>query len=315
MTNYEELKTRPRAFLAATSLTVEEFERLLPAFEAAYQARYGRDKTVEGEPRQRQVGGGAKGKLPRMADKLLFILVYEKTYPLQTMQGLHFGLSQGQTNMWIHRLLPIVQEALAALGLKPARDASAWAESETLKELPADFLIDGTERRHQRPQDQEQQVAAYSGKKKAHTDKNLLIVHSQTDQVLYLGPTEPGKTHDKKLVDQAQIEFPVGATLGKDTGFQGYEPPGVVTYQPKKKPKGRELSGADKFLNRIFSRIRIRVEHVIAWVKRCRIVKDVFRNTKENFSDLAMEVACGLHNFRVACRHPAPTIRLIDLRH
>ena len=292
---------------------MEEFEKLLPVFSEAYQAQYGADKTVEGKPRQRQAGGGAKGKLSRMADKLLFILVYEKTYPLQTMQGLHFDLSQGQANMWIHRLLPIVQEALAVLGMKPARDASTWADSEALKELPADFLIDGTERRHQRPQDQQQQVEDYSGKKKAHTDKNLLIVHGQTDQVLYLGPTEPGKTHDKKLADQAQIEYPAGASLGKDSGFQGYEPPGVVTYQPKKKPKGRELAAEDKFLNRIFSSVRIRVQYVIAWVKRCRIVKDVFRNTKAGFSDLVMEVACGLHNFRVACRHPAPTIKLLDL--
>jgi DDE superfamily endonuclease len=74
----------------------------------------------------------------------------------------------------------------------------------------------------------------------------------------------------------------------------------------------RLLEPSDKFLNRIVSGVRIRVEHVIAGVKRCRIVKDVFRNLTEGFSDLVMEVACALHNFRISFRHPQPTVNLLD---
>ena len=81
----------------------------------------------------------------------------------------------------------------------------------------------------------------------------------------------------------------------------------------QKKPRGRQLPVEDVFLNRIISGCRIRVEHVIAGVKRCRVVKETFRNTKEGFSDRAMEVACSLHNLRVACRHPVPTLNLLDL--
>jgi hypothetical protein len=73
------------------------------------------------------------------------------------------------------------------------------------------------------------------------------------------------------------------------------------------------LAAEDVFLNRIISGFRVEVEHMIAGVKRCRIVKDTFRNTKEGFSDLVMEVACGLHNLRVACRHPVPSLNLLDL--
>ena len=102
MLTYTTLQARPREFLAATGLTHEEFVRLLPAFLAAYAALYPSDKTVAGKIRQRQVGGGAKGVLSQMEDKLLFILVYQKTNPLQTMHGLHFQLSQPQTNYWIH---------------------------------------------------------------------------------------------------------------------------------------------------------------------------------------------------------------------
>jgi len=74
------------------------------------------------------------------------------------------------------------------------------------------------------------------------------------------------------------------------------------------------LSTADKWMNGIFAGARVLVENTIAGVKRCRIVKDVFRNTKEGFSDLVMEVACSLHNLRMDCRHPvAPTISLLQL--
>ncbi len=106
-------------------------------------------------------------------------------------------------------------------------------------EVAPDLLLDGTERRRQRPQETTQQRAHYSGKKKAHTDKNLLLVNEHSGKVAYLGPTLSGKTHDKKAADEAALTFPAGATLSKDTGFQGYEPSGVLTQQPKKSRKAK----------------------------------------------------------------------------
>src|ERR687888_2176630 len=159
MLTYTSLKDRPRDFLAATGLTHEEFARLLPAFATAYGALYSPDKTLEGKVRQRQVGGGAKGVLPQMADKRLFILVYQKTNPLQTMHGLQFGLSQPQTNYWIHHLLPVLQRALADLAMAPERDARQVATSPLTLEGAPNMAIDGTERRRQRPQDDTAQQA------------------------------------------------------------------------------------------------------------------------------------------------------------
>jgi DDE superfamily endonuclease/Helix-turn-helix of DDE superfamily endonuclease len=310
MLTYEGLKKKPKEFLAATSHTVEEFEYMLPEFSECYRKKYSR-LTVAGKARQRQSGGGSKGTLVQMEDKLLFILVYQKTYPLQTMQGLHFDLGQSSANDWIHRLLPILQEALSNLGMTPERDGAALAESAWFKELSADLLLDGSERRRQRPQDEQAQTDHYSGKKGTHTDKNLLISHAESSQVLYLSPTEPGHTHDKKLADEQAITYPPGATLGKDTGFQGYEPKAVITYQPKKKPKGKERPLEDLFFNSVIAGFRVRVEHAIAGVKRCRIVKDTFRNLKDGFSDLAMEVACALHNLRIAHRKPQLAFNLL----
>jgi hypothetical protein len=140
----------------------------------------------------------------------------------------------------------------------------------------------------------------------------LIIVNEYTEWIAYLSQTYSGKTHDKKVADLEDIHYPLGSGLKKDTGFQGYEPLGVRTLQPKKKPKGKELGLADKFFNRLISSVRIRVEHVIASIKRCRIVKDVFRNTKKGFSDLAMSIACALHNFRISLRHPIRKLPIKD---
>jgi hypothetical protein len=69
----------------------------------------------------------------------------------------------------------------------------------------------------------------------------------------------------------------------------------------------------DTFLNHRISSVRIIVEHVMAGVKRCRIVKEVLRLTPDGMSDLVMEIACGLHNLRVSCRHPLPTFDVRSL--
>src|SRR5260370_21702302 len=239
MLTYTTLQEGQGEFLVATGLPHEEFAHLLRAFATAYALLYPPEKTLEGKPRQRRAGGGATGTLPQMEDKLLFILVFQKTNPLQTMHGFQFQLSQPQTNYWIHHLLPVLQRALAALGMAPERDASRVATSPLALEGAPDGVLDATERRRQRPTDAAQQKEQYSGKKKTHTDKNLLLVNAHTAQVVSLGPTVVGKTHDKKAADVAQIGYPTNATLGKDTGFQGDEPAGVRTRQPK---KNREAS-------------------------------------------------------------------------
>lgn len=237
MIKYSKLKKKPRDFLAATGLTVDEFKKMLPFFEQAYQQVYPPDRTLKGKPRVRRQGGGAPAGLASFSERLLFSLVYHKTNPLQTMHALQFGLSQPQTHYWIHHLMPVLQQALRDAGHAPEREASRVADHPLLLERSGDASIDGTERPRQRPVNDEKQKAHYSGKKKRHTDKNLLLVNETTTKVVYLSPTTLGKTHDKKIADEVQIAYPKNAILDKDTGFQGYEPKGVLTRQPKKSPK------------------------------------------------------------------------------
>ena len=117
-----------------------------------------------------------------------------------------------------------------------------------------------------------------------------------------MSQTYAGKRHDKKIADEESPTYPEDISLYKDTGFQGYEPEGVKTFQPQKKPKGKALTSEQKEQNSLISSIRIVIEHIISGMKRCRIVKDLFRNTKAKYDDLVMEIACALHNFRVYCR-------------
>jgi hypothetical protein len=234
MLRYEIVKDNRRKFLAITGLTPEEFELILPAFRNAYERTYPEEKTKVGGERQRKAGAGRKGALDTIEQKLLFALVYQKDYPLQELLGEVFGLSQGRANEWIHRLLPILKQALDDLGVLPERDPKELAQHERDREDSGDLIIDGTERRRQRPKKAEKQELYYSGKKKTHSDKNVLVASAQTKRIAYLSQTYPGKTHDKKVVDTETISYPENTILYKDTGFQGYEPQVRETRQPKK---------------------------------------------------------------------------------
>ena len=160
MLTYETIARQPRRLQALTTLRPDEFEALLVHFAVALAATQSAKHNRAGQPRQRQAGGGRKAKLASPADKLLFILVYVKTYPLQTAHGVMFGLSQAQTNEWLHRLQPILATALEQAGYAPARDQVAG---------PTRALqLDGTERPRQRPQDPTLWRTHYSGKKTPH---------------------------------------------------------------------------------------------------------------------------------------------------
>lgn len=234
MLDYETLTQDDRKFVALTGLTPPEFQQLLPAFARAYARAFPPNKTQAGEPRQRRAGGGRKAVLLRPGDKLLFILVYQKAYPLQELLGSLFDLSQPRVNRWVHRLLPILTRALDRLGVLPERNPDRFPRHERQQGEPPELIIDGTERRRQRPKDPEKQALHYSGKKKAHSDKNVVIVNARSKRVGYLSGTYAGKAHDKKVAEGEGVRYPRRSTLHQDSGFQGYEPRVRRTYQPKK---------------------------------------------------------------------------------
>jgi len=298
MITYADLVKKPSLFQNFTGLRIEAFHKLLPAFQDAYEEDLAYREAQKDTPRQRQRGGGRPAFIPEMEDKLVFILVYFRFYPVQILQGFLFGLSQPQANAWIHRLTPLLNKALGYEQQLPARRTD---DIEALLKMCPDleFLIDGTERPIRRPKDPQRQKSNYSGKKKKHTVKNNVLTEKRSGKIKGLSPTVAGRIHDKKLADDQNLRFPENSKLWQDTGFQGYAPDHVTIIQPKKKPRGKELNPEDKARNTAISRQRILVEHSIGGVKVFAIIQHVFRNLKPTFDDLVMETACGLHNLRL----------------
>ena len=138
---FAELQSRPMEFLDFTSVTLDEFQQLVPPFEAAFQARMIVWR-MDGKPRTaRRFTVYTNCPLPTPEDRLLFILVYIKTYVLQVVQGRLFGMVQGKANQWIHVLLPALLAAFRALGDAPARSLMALAQRLGVAEADAAAVV------------------------------------------------------------------------------------------------------------------------------------------------------------------------------
>src|SRR2546427_244045 len=124
---FTDVQSRPTEFLDFTSLTLEEFQTLVPPFEAAFQAHMAAWR-LDGKPRTaRRFTVYKNCPLATPEDRLFFILVYLKTSALQVVQGRLFGMGQSKANQWMHILLPALLAALRALGDAPTRSLTALA--------------------------------------------------------------------------------------------------------------------------------------------------------------------------------------------
>ena len=142
---FADMQSRPVEFLDFTSLTLDEFQQLVPPFEAAFQAHMAA-RCLDGKPRTaRRFSVYQNCPLPTPEDRLLFILAYVKTYSLQVVQGRLFGMGQSKANQWIHVLLPVLLTALRTLGEAPARSLTALAQRLGVSEADAASLVGSVE--------------------------------------------------------------------------------------------------------------------------------------------------------------------------
>jgi hypothetical protein len=138
---FTELQSRPMAFLDFTSVTLDEFQQLVPPFETAFQCHMAAWR-MDGKPRTaRRFTVYKNCPFPTPEDRLLFILTYVKTYALQVVQGRLFGMVQSKANRWIHVLLPVLLAALRSLGDAPARSLTALAQRLGVAEADAATLV------------------------------------------------------------------------------------------------------------------------------------------------------------------------------
>ncbi|MGV3589346.1 MAG: transposase family protein [Adhaeribacter sp.] len=301
MHNQKKVLTDYRSILSLTSLTAAEFLEILVPFDELWQ-RYHTHYDLKGNRRRIQkFREHGSMSLQGSLDKLFFVLVFLKQNPLQHYQGFCFGMSQGKVSQWLQVLLPILEQALHRLQMLPSREPSHFYLS--LRLLAGQvLLLDATERAIPRSIDAERQRHEYSGKKGGHTLKNLLVSQPQ-NCIVYLSATVAGSMHDKAMADEMELQFLPEQCLLLDLGFVGYEPEGAQKLLPVKKPPLGELTAVDKGYNRLLASVRVKVEHVMAGVKRIRIVKDKIRLHGEQIRDLVMLIACGLHNLRIAHRN------------
>lgn len=307
---YSAIVTKPKLFHRLTGLTVPEFDRLLDKFSSEYfihivQPRLGLDT------RKRAIGGGRSGSMPSLADKLFFILVYTRIYPLLIFQGLFFGVSEGRACEWAGKLLPVLDAALGSAHVRPKR-----AKGRSLEEIIEDFpelvelgvIADGVERPVRRPKDKDKQKDQYSGKKKHHTTKRVTVVHPKSQYILAVSDEYDGKAHDKKIADEMEISCRSPIPIGADSGFVGWLPGAAKLILPikrKRKKKGQPkdvLTEEQKVYNHTLASSRIVVEHSNAGFKRNRSTADTLRNTREGMGAQLTMVAMGLHNLRVTMR-------------
>lgn len=233
--------------------------------------------------------------------KLFFLLFTLKTYPTFDLLGLFFGADKSRTNRWFHEYLPLLEKTLGKKCLLPKRKIGSIEEF--LNSFPGteDLFIDGTERPIQRPKDKEARKEKYSGKKKRHTEKNLLGV-SASGEILLLGKTTPGSHHDMRMLKDSEWleKIPKELCLWVDSGFQGLkkELPTHEINLPYKGIKDGVIGNMKREINKIISSIRVGVEHAIGHVKRLRCLTDVSRTRKDKVRDLVILIGCGIWNLQ-----------------
>jgi DDE superfamily endonuclease/Helix-turn-helix of DDE superfamily endonuclease len=282
---------------ALTGLTVREFTTLLVDFSWNYTEIEAKKKTK----RKRKIGGGAKGILETMDDKFFYSLFYLKTYPTFDVASFYVGFGRSKACEWAHRLFPVLEQTMRRKLVLPQRKISDPEEFLRLFPEVAEVFVDGVERLKQRPKKKKAQTKAYSGKKKAHTRKSV-IVSDKKRRVLVITKQKSGRRHDKRLADKESVfeNIPKKIPVYADTAFTGEGLAHKNILLPKKKTKNRPLTYGEKETNKIISSYRVIVEHAIGGIKRYRCMSEKLRNHKPFIDDTFLLLSSGLWNYHLA---------------
>jgi hypothetical protein len=290
MAHTERLLRVPATFRRLTGLSPEAFARLLPQVEAAWQQDRARRAARPG--RRRKPGAGRPPALA-LADRLLMLLVYYRTYVPYAFLGFLFGLDDSNACRSNRRLGPL----LAGIFRVPEREVTLGPDE--VREL----FFDGTERPTNRPRRGQRRY--YSGKKRRHTIKHQVVVarrrrrpgtgpKRQRLRIAAAPKAFGGSAHDKRVFDRTGVAVPPGARGYGDTAYLGT---GLTT--PTRKPAGGALTARQKAGNRRVGRKRVVAEHAIGKMKTWRIASERWRNPRRRHA-LTFKNVAGLHNLMFA---------------
>lgn len=303
MMNINKVLNNKRLTLALTGLTPQEFVALLPTFGQVWQNKKQQDYIINRKQRVRKPGGGRKGFLREMKDKLFFILFYYKCYPTYDVITLLYGFNRANGFRRQEQLTEILEKTLGKKLVLPERKLRKVEEFFRMFPEAREVFTDGTERPIQRPKDSKKQKDKYSGKKKRHTVKNLIMADKHK-RIGFLSETESGRKHDFEILKEHAPPKYIPTTIKQhmDLGFKGYQAqfPVHKISMPEKKSRNKELCKTKREKNKKKSSWRVLVEHAICGVKRLRITTDVFRNKLKGAEDKAMLISCGLWNYHLS---------------
>ena len=285
-----------RLCASLTGLRIHEFNDLVNDFSWNYFEFEHKRKP----DRIRKVGGGRGSYIESIEEKLFYILMYMKTYPTFDLASFYIGFHRSKACKWVQILLPILEQTLKRKLVLPQRKISSPEEFERLFPGIKEVFGDATERRIQRFKNKKKQNKTYSGKKKAHTRKNVLLVDNKK-KVLVLTVTKSGRRHDKRLADKEQLfqNLPESVAAWVDTGFQGIQKYHLNTLIPRKNTKKNPLTESDKEENKIISHFRVIVEHAIGGIKRYNCLNHPYRNKIAFMDDKLVLLSAGLWNYHL----------------
>jgi hypothetical protein len=290
MSHTDRLRKAPMTFRRLTGITPAAFDGLLAQLTPCHEQAEARRKARPG--RKRKPGGGRKHALV-LADRLLMLLIYYRTYVTHAFLGFLFGIDDSAVGRNINPLQPL----LAGIFRIPERRIELTEDE--IREL----FFDATERPTRRPVRGQREF--YSGKKKRHTIKAQVVVVRKRKppgpgakprrlRIAAVSESFPGRTHDKKVYDAARVVAPADAKRTGDTAYIGT---GLET--PTRKPRGGKLTDRQKAGNRRVSRRRVAAEHGIGKMKVWRIASERYRNPVSKHT-LVMKNIAGLHNLMYA---------------
>ena len=280
-----------------TGLRVREFNNLVNDFSWNY-LEYEHQRKPD---RKRKLGGGRDSYLETIEEKLFYILMYFKTYPTFDLASFYIGFHRSNACEWVKILLPVLETTLKRKLVLPQRKISSPQEFEKLYPTVKDVFGDATERRCQRPKNPKRQRKMYSGKKKIHGRKNVILA-DEKKRILVLTQTKSARRHDKRLADKQNLfqNIPEKVSLWLDTGFQGVQKLHNNTCIPIKRRRNQSvLTDDEKMSNRIISSFRVIAEHAICGMKRYNCLQIPYRNKRPFMDDKLALVSAGLWNYHL----------------
>ncbi len=297
MFNHTKLAKKQKQFLSITGVTPQQFDSLSKEIQKYYTITEA--SRLSKEKRERKIGAGHKFD-HCLKDRILMLLMYYRMYTTYDLLGMIFDLDKSNVMRDIRYLESAVKKSIPIPAKKYA-DSKKINSMESLQELFPELIAitDGTEQPIPRPKDNKKKKTHYSGKKKKHTVQNQITVNIN-GEIIHKSSHVPGSHHDYKIYKSKHPILPEELLIFYDLGYLGIEKdfPKQISILPYKKKKGVDLTDSQKEWNKAQSKIRIKVEHTIAQIKKFRINSDTFRNRLCRY-DIISEIVCGLVNFKI----------------